>query len=135
MADRIASTPPTQEAIRYRLIRDPLGPVHFGEVLSNDGHDGQGGHPPAVAGYRLYALAEIVLALGHLGRKIRRGSKADWKRIMPLFCEARQRLVTILEDLRNRAAPFSDDLKRYLDAALAANARLLNIEGEVTSCR
>lgn len=130
MADRIASTPPMYEAIRYRLLRDPLGPVHFAEVLSNDGHDGQDGPPPLVAGYRLYALAEMVLALGHVGWKIRGESKADWKRIVPLFRQARERLGAVIEDLRNRAAPPSDDLKRYLDAALAENARLLNIAEE-----
>jgi hypothetical protein len=130
MADRIASTPPTQVAIRYRLIRDPLGPVHIAEAFAKDEHDGQAGNPPVVAGYQLYALAEILLALGHLGRKMRGEWKADWKRIMPVFREARERLGAVINDLRNRAASVSNDLNGYVDAALAENARLLNIGEE-----
>lgn len=126
MADRIARTPPTQQAMRYRLIRDPFGPIHFAEVLSKDEHDGQCGHPSIMAGYRLYALAELVLMLGHVGRTIRLQYRPDWKCILPVFREARKRLAEIVEKLRSQSAPLHDNLKEYLDATFAESARLLN---------
>jgi hypothetical protein len=131
MASRIASIPRTREAIRYWLLRDPLGPVHLAEALSRDGQEQNGGPlTTAETGYRLYALAEIVLTLGHVGRTIRRESKSDWKQILPLFHEARERLGAMIEDMGNRTASLSDDLKHYLDATLAENARRLNIAEE-----
>jgi hypothetical protein len=36
----------------------------------------------------------------------------------------------MIEDMGNRTASLSDDLKHYLDATLAENARLLNIAEE-----
>lgn len=126
MADRIARTPPTQQAMRYRLIRDPFGPIHFAEALSNDAHDGQCGHSSMMASYRLYALAELVLMLGHVGRTIRLQYRPDWKCIMPVFREARKRLAELVEKLRSQSAPLQDNLKEYLDAAFAESTRLLN---------
>ena len=131
MADRIARTAPTQQAIGYRLLRDPLGPVHLAEVLSSDGQEQNSAPLTATEiGYRLYALAEIVLTLGHVGSKIRRESKSDWKPIMPLFHEARNKLGTVIEKLRTSARSGPDDLNGYLDAAFAESARLLGIAGE-----
>jgi len=131
MADRIARTQPTQEAIGYRLLRDPLGPVYLAEALCRShGMSENGRLSPAEAGYCLYALAEMVLALGYVGRKIRREGGSDWKRIVPLFREARKTLRTRIDKLRRSAASIPYDLNSYLDAALAENARLLNIPVE-----
>jgi len=131
MADRIARTPPTPDAIRYRLLRDPLGPVRLAEALSSDGEGRETGHPTATeTGYRLYALAEMVLTLGHVGRQVLRVSGRDGKWVMPLFRESRERLKTVIQRLRNQASPLPDDLNRYLDAAFAENARLLKMAEE-----
>ncbi len=135
MADRIMRTPRTPEAIGYRLLRDPLGPVRLAEVLSGEGLQQHGVRPEATTAYPLYAVAEMALALGHVGRKIRRESKSDWKGIMPLFREARERLRTVIENLRKSQDSVPDDLNTYLDEAFAESARLLNLVEEKRLCR
>lgn len=131
MADRTARTPPTPDAIRYRLMRDPLGPVHLAETLSRDGEGPEGGYPTVTeVGYRLYALAEMALILGHVGRQIRRVSGQDGTWVMPLFRESLDRLRTVVQRLGDQAGPLYDDLNRYLDEALAESGRLLNMTKE-----
>jgi len=130
MGVRIARTVPTPDAIRYRLLRDPLGPVHLAETLSCDEAQREGEFTPAEASYRLYALAEMVLSLGHVGRHIQHVAWRDAKCIMPLFLEARETLRTTAQRLQEQAGTLPDDLNRYLDAAFAESARLLGIREE-----
>ena len=130
MGVRIARTAPTPDAIRYRLLRDPLGPVHLAETLPCDGAHREGEFTPAEAGYRLYALAEMVLSLGHVGRHIQRVAGRDAKWIMPLFLEARETLRTTAQRLQEQAGTLPDDLNRYLDTAFAESARLLGMREE-----
>jgi len=131
MADRIARTSPTPDAIRYRLLRDPLGPVHLAETLSSSGNGHEGGHPSgAETGYQLYVLAEMLLSVGHVGKQVRRSCGRDGKWAMPLFQEARERIRAVIQRIREQSAPLSEDLSRYLEACLSENARLLNIAEE-----
>jgi hypothetical protein len=131
MADRIARTSPTPDAIRYRLLRDALGPVHLSESLSinENGHDGG---PPSAAetGYQLYAMAEMLLSVGHVGRQVRRACGRDGKWAIPLFREAREKIKAVIQRIRERSGPLPADLARYLDASLSENAKLLNVTGE-----
>lgn len=131
MADRIARTSPTPDAIRYRLLRDPLGPVHLAETLSSsrNGHD-RGQTSAAETGYQLYALAEIMLSVGHVGQHVRRAGGRDGKWAIPLFLEARERIRTVIQRVRDQSGPLPDDLARYLDSSLSENARLLNVVDE-----
>lgn len=130
MADRIARTAPTPDAIRYRLVRDPLGPVHLAEALSCDGGRRDGDLTPAETGYRLYALAEMVLSLGNVGRHIRHLTGRDAKWIMLVFLEAREKLRTTVQSLHERARTMPDNMDRYLDTAFAETARLLGTREE-----
>lgn len=131
MAERIARTSPTPDAVRYRLLRDPLGPVHLAQTLSSSGDGRDGGQPSgAETGYQLYALAEMLLSVGHVGRQMRRACGRDGKWVMPLFREARERIKAVIQRIRKQSRPLPDDLTRYLDASLSENARLLNVAEE-----
>lgn len=131
MADRIARTSPTPDAIRYRLLRDPLGPVHLAETLSGSGNGHEGGHPSeAETGYQLYALAEMLLSVGHVGKQVRRSCGRDGKWAMPLFHEARERIRAVILRICEQSGPLPEDLSRYLEASLSENARLLNVAEE-----
>ncbi len=131
MADRIARTSPTPDAIRYRLLRDPLGPVHLAETLSTSRNDCDSGQSAATeTGYHLYALAEMLLSLGHVGKQMRRVCGRDGKWCVPIFREARERIRAIMQRVRDQAEHLPDDLARYLDASLSENARLLNVAEE-----
>jgi len=131
MADRIARTSPTPDAIRYRLLRDPLGPVHLAQTLFSSGDRRDGGQPSgAETGYQLYALAEMLLSVGHVGRQVRRACGRDGKWVMPLFREVRERIRAVIQRIGERSGPSPDDLDRYVEAALSENARLLDVTGE-----
>jgi hypothetical protein len=131
MADRIARTSPTPDAIRYRLLRDPLGPVHLAETLSSSGNGHEGGHPSgSETGYQLYVLAEMLLSVGHVGQQVRRSCGRDGKWAMPLFHVARERIRAVIQRIREQSGPLPEDLSRYLEASLSENARLLNVTEE-----
>ena len=131
MAGRIARTSPTPDAIRYRLLCDPLGPVHLAETLSGSGNGHEGGHPSgAETGYQLYALAEMLLSVGHVGKQVRRSCGRDGKWAMPLFHEARERIRAVILRICEQSGPLPEDLSRYLEASLSENARLLNVAEE-----
>lgn len=131
MADRIARTSPTPDAIRYRLLRDPFGPVHMAETLSSSGNGHEDGHPSgAETSYQLYVLAEMLLSIGHVGEQVRRSCGRDGKWAMPLFHEARERIRAVIQRIREQSGPLTEDLSRYLVACLSENAKLLNVAEE-----
>jgi len=131
MADRIVRTSPTPDAIRYRLLRDPLGPVHLAETLSSGGNGHADGHPSgAEAGYQLYVLAEMLLSIGHVGDQVRRSCGRDGKWAIPLFQEARERIRAVIQRIREQSGPLSEELSRYLEECLSENAKLLNLAEE-----
>lgn len=124
MADRIARTNLTTEAIRYKLMRDPLGPVHLAETISANTDGGDGGE--------LFAMAEIVLSLGHAGKHLRQTSRRDgsWKSLMPLFQEAIQKIKVLIQQMQRKPGKSHDDLVRYLEAAFIECSSLLTMTEE-----
>lgn len=129
MAERIGKTAPTPDAIRYRLLRDPLGPVHLAEAVCG-GKDGSGAATPSELAYRLYVLAETVLCLGHIGRQVRRVVGREGKWLIPLFQEAGGKLRAIVDHARERAGTVPEDLRSYIEAAFAENAQLIAVPDE-----
>ncbi len=124
MSNRIVKTPPTAEAIRYRLLRDPLGPISLAETLCHPTNNG--GHPLfEETGYRLYALAEMALSLGYVGKNIRGTSDLDGKNISAFFVEARERLYTLVQQLRIEMGTLPEDMARYLEATFTESGHLL----------
>lgn len=131
MADRIARTSPTPDAIRYRLLRDPIGPIHLAETLYNSRKGNESGQMPTVGTvYQLYVLAEMLLSVGQAGLQVRVACGRDAKLVMPIFCEARDRIMTVIQRVRDQSGALPDDLARYLDLSLSENTRLLNAAKE-----
>jgi hypothetical protein len=130
MADRIARTAPTPDAIRYRLLRDPLGPVHLAERLSGENHAPNDEVMSVTIGYQLYVLAEMVLSLGYVGQRIQRVAGRDVRWVTSLFLEAGTKLKTIVRKLQGQIKTLPDGLGRYMEMALAENARLLGTREE-----
>ncbi|MEW6260228.1 MAG: hypothetical protein AB1547_10025 [Thermodesulfobacteriota bacterium] len=131
MADRIVRTSPTPNAIRYRLLRDPLGPVHLADALFDSGNGHEDGHPwQTETGYQLYVLAEMLLSIGHIAEQVGRSCGRDGKWVMPLFHEARERILSVIQRIYEQSASLPEDLSRYLEACLSENVRLLNVAQE-----
>lgn len=130
MAERVGKTAPTPDAIRYRLLRDPLGPVNLAVAMCSE-KDGRGVEAtPSELGYRLYILAEMILWLGHIARQIRRAVGRDGKWLIPLFQEAGGKLRAIVEDAQERAGTVPEDLLSYIEAAFAENSQLIGAPEE-----
>jgi hypothetical protein len=131
MADRIARTPPIPDAIRYRLIRDPLGPVQLAEKMIGESNGNVGEAPLGTeTAYQLYSLAELLLSVGHVGRQVRRSCVRNPKWLNPLFAEARQRITAVIQRQREMPGSLPEDLVRYLDASFLESAGLLKLEEE-----
>ncbi len=131
MADRIARTPPIPDAIRYRLLRDPLGPVQLAEKMIGNSNGRAGEEASATeTAYQLYSLAELLLSVGHVGRQMRRSCGRNHKWLDPLFAEARQRITTVIQRQREMGVSLPEDLVRYLDASFLESAGLLKLEEE-----
>jgi len=132
MADRITRTSPTPDAIRYRLLRDPLGPVHLAETLSGSANDHDAEQPSAeILGYKLYVLAEMLLSVSHVGQYFQIAGGRNGKWVMPLFQEAREKIRVVIQRIGDQSDPLPDDLSRYLKACLSESARLLKAAEEV----
>lgn len=131
MSERISRTTPRPDAIRYMLLRDPLGPIQLAETMCRQQPAGGGESPePMETDYRLYALAEIALSLGYVGRHLLRKSGPNGGWLKPLFVDACDRLSTLAKEVRSEARTSTDDLLRYLDAAFSEAGRLLDEEKE-----
>lgn len=130
MADRIGKTAPTTDALRYRLLRDPLGPIYLANALCSDGNGPDGESSQVETSYRIYALAEMMLSLGYVGLQIKNSVGRDAKMISPLFLEARRRLRSTVQQTKGKSVTLPDDLNKYLNTAFAENARLLGISEE-----
>jgi len=123
MAERIGRTAATQDAIRYRLLRDPLGPVRLAEGICNLK---KAETASVELNYRLYCIAEIVLCLGHIGKQIKSKAKPNrW--VVPLFKEAIDKLNDAAQDLQKRGEAPPEDLRSYVAATLTESARLLGM--------
>lgn len=131
MADRIARTPPIPDAIRYRLLRDPLGPVQLAEKMIGESNGNAGRTASGTeSAYQLYSLAELLLSVGHVGRQVRRSCGRNHKWLNPLFAEARQLISAVIQRQREMPVSLPEDLVRYLDASLLESAGLLKLEEE-----
>jgi hypothetical protein len=124
MSNRIRNTVPTSDAISYRLLRDPLGPISLAEALCSNGNGHNSCAAPTETGFQLYALAEIVLSLGHVGHHIISEHDRDSKWIASLFLEACEILGTKVQKIRELVGALPDDLDGYLNTVFAENARL-----------
>jgi len=127
MAERIGRTTPTPDAIRYRLLRDPLGPIRLAETLCDARDRQEGNIAPVELSYRAYVIAEMVLCLGYVGQQIRRSAGPDGQRLALLFQEVDEKLRAVIARLCEQSGAVPEDLQSYLQAVFAENARLLGI--------
>lgn len=131
MADRITRTSQTPDAIRYRLLRDPLGPVHLAETLSGSANENDDEQSLDIKiGFQLYLLAEMLLSVSHVGQYVRHAVGRNGKWVIPLFQEARDKIRIVIQRIIDQSNPLPEDLSRYLVTCLSESARLLKVAEE-----
>ncbi|MBM4091815.1 MAG: hypothetical protein FJ276_20665 [Planctomycetes bacterium] len=101
MSRRIMRTLAHPDAIRYRLLKDPFGPVSLAQSISRAIEDDEGGWCTALDDeHRLFLLAEILLTVAHLrSRLIRKVKGKDRKAIEDIFGVAIQQLQQLADSL------------------------------------
>ena len=119
MCDRIIRTLPRADAIRYRLLRDPFGPLSLANAIVTpaDG-DAKGWCSRLETEHRVFLLAEIVLAVGHVRERFRKSTRGkDRKELLACFQEAETALADLLDlELHREGAETPANLASYVVA-------------------
>ena len=99
MCDRITRTVPHPAAIRYRLLRDPFGPVSLATtLLSVDGGETKSWCARLESEHKVFLLTELLLAVSHLRRRFYKATRGkDRKQLMAQFDEAERQLAEALD--------------------------------------
>jgi hypothetical protein len=117
MCDRIVRTLPRADAIRYRLLRDPFGPLLLANAIVTpaDG-DAHGWCSRLETEHRVFLLAEIVLAVGHVRQRFRESTRGkERKELLACFHEAETALADLLDqELRHTGAETPTNLASYV---------------------
>ncbi len=118
MAERIERTAIFSDAIRYRLFKDPLGPVSLAEMIVPREDDGIVGWLNNLeTEHRVFLIAEILLTVGELRHRTkRRAVRREERAALRLFDEATQRLVALLDEVMSSAddGVFATNLTGYV---------------------
>lgn len=115
MSQRIIKTNPRPDAIRYRLLKDPFGPISLAQAISRLSEDGHGGwYAKLDDEHRVFLLAEILLTIVHLRPLITKKIKGkERQEIEANFDLAIQQLQQFAASVKTRD-PLPKNLGDYL---------------------
>jgi hypothetical protein len=104
-------------AVRYRLFKDPLGPIALAEALTKG--QGNAGSLAALSDeHRLFLLAELLLSVAHTSRRLL--SQADKKSRKWLKELVREAIGTLAAHVSSRKASLGDSLPENMSAYATA---------------
>lgn len=138
LSERLERVVPLPTAVRYRLFKDPLGPIALAEALTKDPGGSRGSLASLSDEHRLFLLAELLLAVAHTSRRLlKRADRKSRKWLKELVQEA---LSLLAVQVSTRVAALEDDLPRNMSAYIAATLREASdlvgpLSGEVTDAR
>jgi hypothetical protein len=119
MCERVVHTMPRPDAIRYRLFKDPFGPMSLAStIVAAEGGDNHGWCAQLETEHRVFLLTEIVLAVGHLRQRFHKSTRGkDRKDLMACFDEAETTLANLLDNELTRSdAEVPANLSAYVTA-------------------
>ena len=104
MSQRITNTIPHADAIRYRMLKDPFGPIPLAHSITGAAKDHNSGWCATLDdGHRLFLIAEILLTVVHLETRLARKSKGkERKAIKDIFGVATHQLQQCAESIELR---------------------------------
>ena len=115
MSQRILGTILHPDAIRYRLLKDPFGPISLAQSLFVQPESHQKSWCARLDGeHRLFLLAEILLTVIHLQPRIARGARGkDKEVIQSVFAAAIQQLQQLADSIATDAQ-LPQNLRAYV---------------------
>lgn len=123
-------------AVRYRMFKDPLGPLALAEALTN-GQSGIAGSLAALSDeHRLFLLAELLLSVAHTSRRLlKQADRKSRKWLKELVCEAIGLLATQVSSRKETlGATLPANMSAYVAAALKeASDLIVPLPSEVAS--
>ena len=119
MCDRISRTLPQPNAIRYRLLNDPFGPLSLAKtIVAREDGDNNSWCAQLDVEHRVFLLAEILLAISYLKQQFHRASRGkERKQLMTRFDETEKQLSELLEnEVLHYGGGLPVNLKAYIEA-------------------
>jgi hypothetical protein len=114
MAQRITRTLTHPDAIRYRLLKDPFGPLSLARSITGATEGGDGWCAKLDDEYRLFLVAEILLTVTHVQpRVVRKVKGKERQTIEGLFGETIQQIRQIADGVASGDA-LPANLRGYL---------------------
>jgi hypothetical protein len=84
LSERLARTSPTPDALRYRLLRDPFGPVSLARAIGHVGPGDPGAGFGSLEGeHRAYLVGELLLSLWFVRQRYLDERKPELKLLRP----------------------------------------------------
>jgi hypothetical protein len=131
MAQRILRTLVHPDAIRYRLLADPFGPVSLARSISQVNRDEQNGWCATLDDeHRLFLLAEILLLVSHLRVRLIRNVKGEERTAIDEVFETAMDQLQQLADCVTADDSVPENLRNYL-TCVRTLARSNHAETEV----
>lgn len=119
MSKRIGDTPQRADAIAYRLLKDPFGPVPLAEKILHESKRAEVDRRLEVD-HCVFLLAELLRTVGLLHVQLckDKGTRSKQRHaIADQFQEARRRLIALIDGERaSSAVPLPDNLEQYIQA-------------------
>jgi hypothetical protein len=124
MCERISRTIPHPDAIRYRLLKDPFGPLALADTIlaARKDDEKKSGNWCACLDYehKMFLLAEVLLAVNHLRRRFHKSIRGrDRRRLMEQFDEVEKRLAEVMDQLHADGELLPTNLQNYVAAVRA----------------
>jgi hypothetical protein len=121
LAQRLLGAPRIVDAFQYRLAHDPLGPIALADAIGRDWAK----YDPSHASF---ALAELVLCVSHVGRRIHRERAAGDPDLRTHFNETVRRIAALIA-----SAEGTPKLSKYVRAVKQECGSLLALDLEATN--
>ncbi|REJ95225.1 MAG: hypothetical protein DWQ34_06770 [Planctomycetota bacterium] len=132
MAQRIQKTVPLPGAIRYRLLKDPFGPLSLARLMTSGPRGETSGWCATLdSEHKAFLLAEVLLTVMHLQPKVaRKAGKKDRTAITESFDSTIQELQQIMRSvIGDNHLP--DNLRTYIDHMLSDRSDTLNPQPQI----
>lgn len=118
MCERLERVVLLPTAVRYRLFKDPLGPIALAEAPTNNQGSNAGSFESVSDEHRLFLLAELLLSTAHASRRLlKQGDKKSRKWLKEMVREA---LCELAAKVSSRRKALADTLPRNMSAYSAA---------------
>jgi hypothetical protein len=120
LCGRLERVAPLPTAVRYRLFKDPLGPISLAEALTNTSGNNAGSSAALSDEHRLFLLTELLLSVAHTSRRtLNQADKKTRRWLKELIREAIGLLAKKVSLLSERlGATLPTNMANYVSAAM-----------------